>query len=103
MDVDFGALLQISIAYLWCFKTLKAQFPNPLTPAPATEVAGEDMIGHNSWTDWAREPVKASLHAEGSKDSNEFDKRYHLFIWNLWENVIFVHLQYWFYGNFQRK
>ena len=32
----------------------------PLTPAPATTVAGEVMIGHNFWTDWAKESVKAS-------------------------------------------
>jgi len=33
------------------------------------------MIGHNSWTDWAREPVKTSLDSKDSTESNEFDKQ----------------------------
>ena len=32
------------------------------------------MIGHNSWTDWAREPLKTSLDSDDSKESNELDK-----------------------------
>ena len=36
---------------------LGARFLLHLTPAPAIKVACEPLIGHNSWTDWAREPV----------------------------------------------
>jgi len=53
---------------------------NSLKPAPAIIVASEVAIGHSSWTDCAREPVKTSLDAEDSKDSNELDKNIHLLL-----------------------
>jgi len=34
----------------------------------------ENMIGQNSWTNWAREPVKPSLNSGDSTESNERDK-----------------------------
>jgi len=42
--------------------------------APKFWRSAEGMISHNSWTDWAREPVKTSLDAGESKEYIELDK-----------------------------
>jgi len=47
---------------------------NPSKPAPTAIWALDFIINHNSWTDWTREPLKASLDAETSKESNEPDQ-----------------------------
>jgi len=61
-----------------------------LTPAPATTVAGKVMIGHNFWTDRAREPVKTSLDAGDSNESKELDKYIPLHLKVLQKNNIYV-------------
>jgi len=48
-------------------------FRNLLSHAQAN-FGAEAMISHNSWMDWAREPVKISLDAWDRKESNQLDK-----------------------------
>jgi len=76
---------------------------NPLNTARVPILIREVMIGHNSWTDWAREPVKTSLDEEDNKASNVLDKKIYLYLWHFWEISIFMHVPYLIFGNFQRK
>jgi len=51
-------------------------------------VAGEVMISHNIGTKWARKPVKTSLGAENSKESNQFEKS--TFTFDIFEKKIYL-------------
>jgi len=75
---------------------------SPLSPAKATISAREgiwsaitpERVWVRQWKHpWMRKTARNPMNLT----------QIYLYIWHFWEKSIFVHLPYWFYGNFPRK